>query len=949
MKNTAQSIAFFALFAGIIFSLPILTNTRNEAPEAGEGEEENRRREAYFEGMHRAAPDVNWRAMEAKNMLQQYETNLRNRGNAQARTTFAAGLLNGTWYERGSTNNAGSMAVVDYDALSNQMYSISAGGSLWRGNLTGTTNWTPLNNSLKFDARFIKIVPQAGGRRIFAGLNSNLYYSDNEGVTFSPSNGITYPVAWGGNFVKDLVVLNDATKTMYALVQAWNESPWAGRLHLYRSVDGGLSFAKIRTFTHDGGKGTSLFVPLNSAICYILDSDNTDNNGVYTSSLYSISSSGAFTTIAAPTGINSFDYLQLTGNVIGSTTTLYALANKSQLYRSTNGTTWNLQSTLPVASWDIGVAVSLNDANKLQYGAVDCRRSTDGGATWNLVNNWYDYYNQEADKLHADIMAMRYFKKTDGTEFVINNNHGGVYISYDQMATVSNIGLSNLNISQYYDVRTCPWDVNLCHIGTQDQGEQSAVLMNSTAAIPFVQVISGDNGQMVYTKSGAQTYIWSEYPGGQMEVFRNPYGTTYGSGNYVTWDMTGTQKPNAAWMLATSPTANSATTHEILIGGGNINGGGGSYLVKVAYDGTIFTPTQYDYNFTPQGGGISAIGTTTADPNRYYVGTETGAFFYSTDQGANWTKSASFAGPTAFYLYGNAILTSKMNANLVYYGGSGYSNPGFYRSTNGGVSFTPLTNGLPATLISDLAFSPNEKFVYAATDAGPYVYSVDNNLWYSLQDALGIPAAATYTSVEFVQAANTVRFATYGRGVWDLVLTTPLSVELTEFKAKSVNNTQIALNWAAASAVNFDKFIVERSGNGVDFSEIGTVKNKSNTAETYRFDDAKPLTGINYYRLKMVDNDGKTTYSKIESATINANKDWKIYPTSLSKNTPLSIELPVGIERANLQLFDLSGRLLKEMTVTNRADIDISNLNSGVFVYQIVSGQDRKSGKIFVF
>jgi hypothetical protein len=35
--------------------------------------------------------------------------------------------------------------------------------------------------------------------------------------------------------------------------------------------------------------------------------------------------------------------------------------------------------------------------------------------------------------------------------------------------------------------------------------------------------------------------------------------------------------------------------------------------------------------------------------------------------------------------------------------------------------------------------------------------------------------------------------------------------------------------------------------------------------------------------------------------------------------------------------------------VTNRADIDISNLNSGVFVYQIVSGQDRKSGKIFVF
>jgi hypothetical protein len=99
----------------------------------------------------------------------------------------------------------------------------------------------------------------------------------------------------------------------------------------------------------------------------------------------------------------------------------------------------------------------------------------------------------------------------------------------------------------------------------------------------------------------------------------------------------------------------------------------------------------------------------------------------------------------------------------------------------------------------------------------------------------------------------------------------------------------------------------------------------------------------------MVDTDGKTTYSKIESATIDANKEWKIYPTSLSKNTPLSIELPLGIERANLRLFDLSGRLLKEITVTNRANIDISDVNSGVFIYQIVAGRDKASGKIFVF
>jgi hypothetical protein len=586
MNKTTSSVLFFAFFAALIFSLPILTRTEAlETPESEEGDADNeRRREAYFENMHRAAPDVNWRSIEAKNMLQHYETSLRNRGNAQSRTTFAGGLLNGTWHERGSTNNAGSMVAVDFDATTERIYSVSAGGSLWRSNLTGT-NWTPLNNSLSFSDRFVKLLPLTGtNKRILAGLNQKIYFSDDEGATFSPSAGITYPVDWGGNYVREVVVLNDAAKTIYALIQAWNPSPWASRFHLWRSVDGGVSFTKIHTFSHGDGHGTSLYVPNNGAICYILDSNNTDNNAVNSTALYSVDGGTTLTTIAATTGINSLDYVQIRGHISGTNNTFYALVEKEKLYRSTDGINWTLQSVLLRKSWDVGLAVSLNDPNKVHYGEVNNYRSNDGGQTWTEVNFWYDYYNQVANKLHADIMAMAYFKKTDGTEFVINNNHGGVYISYDQMTTVANIGQSNLNVSQYYDVRTCPWDANLCHVGTQDQGEQNSIAANSTAAIPFVQTISGDYGQMIYTKSGAETFLWTEYPGGQIQLHRNPYGTTYGSGNYVTYSMAGDQRPNSAWMLATAPTANSTSAHEILIGGGNINGGRGSYLTKLSYN-----------------------------------------------------------------------------------------------------------------------------------------------------------------------------------------------------------------------------------------------------------------------------------------------------------------------------------------------------------------------------
>jgi hypothetical protein len=164
-----------------------------------------------------------------------------------------------------------------------------------------------------------------------------------------------------------------------------------------------------------------------------------------------------------------------------------------------------------------------------------------------------------------------------------------------------------------------------------------------------------------------------------------------------------------------------------------------------------------------------------------------------------------------------------------------------------------------------------------------------------------------------------------------------------------VNNSHISLDWAVASAINFDKYVIERSTSGKDFVALGELKSKTNQKATYSFQDKAPLIGTNYYRLKMVDTDGKTTYSKIESAVIEGNKNWKVYPSSLSKSTPLSIELPLGVEKASLRLFDLSGRLIKETTVTNQANVDISDLNSGVFIYQISVGRDKSIGKIFVF
>lgn len=110
----------------------------------------------------------------------------------------------GTWSEKGVANIAGSNITLDYDAPTNNIYTISAGGSLWRGSLAGN-NWSILNDDIIFENRAIKVFNKNSGiRRMLLCSEQKLYWSDNEGATINTSNGIVFPVEWGGNYIKNI-------------------------------------------------------------------------------------------------------------------------------------------------------------------------------------------------------------------------------------------------------------------------------------------------------------------------------------------------------------------------------------------------------------------------------------------------------------------------------------------------------------------------------------------------------------------------------------------------------------------------------------------------------------------------------------------------------------------------------------------------------------------------
>jgi hypothetical protein len=119
---------------------------------------------------------------------------------------------------------------------------------------------------------------------------------------------------------------------------------------------------------------------------------------------------------------------------------------------------------------------------------------------------------------------------------------------------------------------------------------------------------------------------------------------------------------------------------------------------------------------------------------------------------------------------------------------------------------------------------------------------------------LGVKTGTAFTSDDFSYPIS--------NGEWEDYISpgAPLPVTLLSFQASKSNNTSV-LEWETSMEENNDHFAIEKSGDGQNFNEIG--RQAPSVTKQYVFTDYQPLQGINYYRLKMVDKDGSSTYSVI--------------------------------------------------------------------------------------
>ncbi len=169
-----------------------------------------------------------------------------------------------------------------------------------------------------------------------------------------------------------------------------------------------------------------------------------------------------------------------------------------------------------------------------------------------------------------------------------------------------------------------------------------------------------------------------------------------------------------------------------------------------------------------------------------------------------------------------------------------------------------------------------------------------------------------------------------------------LPVEFISFTGKIQQQTSV-LNWDASMDDTHSTFIVERSNDKINFSEIGQVN--GNTAP-FSFVDKQPLPGMNYYRIRQIAKDGSFKFSS--TVVLNHQRSavqTKLYPSVTNSSVTIDIVVTTA-KKIRLDFIDEYGRMLLQNQVaasagTNKTTQDVSKLSAGIYYVKIVGEQNE--------
>lgn len=192
--------------------------------------------------------------------------------------------------------------------------------------------------------------------------------------------------------------------------------------------------------------------------------------------------------------------------------------------------------------------------------------------------------------------------------------------------------------------------------------------------------------------------------------------------------------------------------------------------------------------------------------------------------------------------------------------------------------------------------------------------------------------------------------------VWTTIIhdsSSIVPVEFSIFNAKSYGKN-VLLQWSTSSELNNHGFEIERAiipntqQNEIAWQSIGFVRGNgtSNTNIDYSFTDYNLLNGYYLYRLKQIDFNGNSNYSKTVEVDLMNPADFTLeqnYPNPFNPTTTISFQIP-NEELVTVKVYDVLGKevktILSEIKKTGVYEVTFNGneLSSGLYVYRLTAG-----------
>ncbi|RYY56974.1 MAG: T9SS type A sorting domain-containing protein [Chitinophagaceae bacterium] len=214
--------------------------------------------------------------------------------------------------------------------------------------------------------------------------------------------------------------------------------------------------------------------------------------------------------------------------------------------------------------------------------------------------------------------------------------------------------------------------------------------------------------------------------------------------------------------------------------------------------------------------------------------------------------------------------------------------------------------------------------------------------WTNVTLGGSVGRAGTYlrlrTSTDVIAATNAAGFLSNGEAEDYLVpFAITLPVQLRDFNAVRTTDKKVLLEWETDNEENNTGFSVEHSGDGQAWKEIGFIptaasNGNSQTLLRYRYIHQQPTTGINYYRLKQADRDGRASFSEVRSVEMEPGTTITVTPNPATDVVTVS-----GLNQGDIVvLYNLNGQpLINRKAAGTQLRLDIGRFAKGFYTITV--------------